>query len=269
MAKDILEKIKMLMEVANSDSPSKEEVAKVIASIVKIIAEQKREFNQQISELERIVRNVKTQKGEKGDKPTAKELMTLITPLIPDVKDGEDGKSPDPIEVAKIVEEEIIDDLPKYGEKFRDGLEILRGDERLDKSAVKGIEEIEENIKKINITYQGHGGSGLRGIELYVDNVSKGLIQFLNLVEGTGVTLSHAVVGERHDVTISSTGGTGGGWETPVGTVDGSNTSFTVSNEPETVMADGATYTDGFGYTYLAGTITMDIAPKQWIRSSF
>lgn len=46
--------------------------------------------------------------------------------------------------------------------------------------------------------------------------------------------------------------------EVPTGTVDGSNTSFTVSNEPVVVIIDGLVRRPTKGYTYSSGTITVD-----------
>ncbi len=65
----------------------------------------------------------------------------------------------------------------------------------------------------------------------------------------------------------SSGGGTGVViYYTPTGTVNGVNTVFTVASEPSAVVSDGITYFNGFGYTYAALTITMDIPPSQYIR---
>ena len=54
---------------------------------------------------------------------------------------------------------------------------------------------------------------------------------------------------------------------TPAGTVDGSNTAFTVASAPKWVISDGITYFSGAGYSYALGTITMDIPPSQYIRA--
>lgn len=45
------------------------------------------------------------------------------------------------------IEDRIEQNLPKYGEKFRDGLELLKGDERLDVSAIKGLKEMFKDNK--------------------------------------------------------------------------------------------------------------------------
>lgn len=57
---------------------------------------------------------------------------------------------------------------------------------------------------------------------------------------------------------IRSAYGSGISVETPTGTVDDNNTSFTVANEPLYVVINGAQYFDGAGYSYSGGTITLD-----------
>jgi len=70
---------------------------------------------------------------------------------------------------------------------------------------------------------------------------------------------------------IRSAFGTGISIETPTGTVDDSNVSFTVSNEPKYIVVNGAQYFFGAGYTYLAGTITLDnpVGSGGFIRSVY
>lgn len=50
--------------------------------------------------------------------------------------------------------------------------------------------------------------------------------------------------------------------ETPVGTIDDSNVTFTVMNTPLYIVVSGAAYTAGNGLfaSYLAGTITLSSA---------
>lgn len=54
---------------------------------------------------------------------------------------------------------------------------------------------------------------------------------------------------------------------TPTGTVDGSNSVFTVTAEPKWVVSDGIVLFDGLGYTYSALSITLDIPPSYGIRA--
>lgn len=55
--------------------------------------------------------------------------------------------------------------------------------------------------------------------------------------------------------------------ETPTGTVNGVNVTFTTTNTPKEIHADGNVYVAGFGFSYVSPTITMDIAPVNWIRN--
>ncbi len=70
---------------------------------------------------------------------------------------------------------------------------------------------------------------------------------------------------------IRSAFGSGITIETPTGTVDDSNTTFTVTSEPKYVVINGAQYFAGAGYTYLAGTITLDnpVGTGGFIRSVY
>ena len=83
---------------------------------------------------------------------------------------------------------------------------------------------------------------------------------------GTNVTVRKDASGAY---VISATGGGGGSGvtvETPAGTVNSVNTVFTPTSEPKWVVADGVTYFAGAGYTWNGSTITMDLAPSQFIR---
>lgn len=54
---------------------------------------------------------------------------------------------------------------------------------------------------------------------------------------------------------------------TPTGLVNGSNTVYTVATTPLYVVADNQTYFENFGYTRVGTTITMDVAPFNFIRA--
>ena len=92
------------------------------------------------------------------------------------------------------------------------------------------------------------------------------LIAVSNVDGTTPVTLYADPTTHRLLVSLSSSGVT---VETPTGTVNGSNVSFTVTAEPLWVVADGATYFAGVGYTYSSLTVTMDLAPSIFIRSIY
>jgi len=64
----------------------------------------------------------------------------------------------------------------------------------------------------------------------------------------------------------TSTGGGGVSVSTPTGIVDGTNKVFTATSTPSMVCADGIWRVNGFGCTIVGTTITMDIAPQDFIR---
>lgn len=75
-------------------------------------------------------------------------------------------------------------------------------------------------------------------------------------------------------VELFQPGGSGSGStlasETPIGTVDGSNVTYTVSHTPLFVIIDGMFRISGNGYTYSAPTITVDSsAPPVFFIQSF
>lgn len=70
---------------------------------------------------------------------------------------------------------------------------------------------------------------------------------------------------------IRSAYGTGISVETPTGTVDDSNVTFTVGNTPKYIVVNGAQYFSGAGYSYAGGTITLDnpVGTGGFIRSIY
>ncbi len=74
------------------------------------------------------------------------------------------------------------------------------------------------------------------------------------------------------DITVTSTGsGSTLTPETPAGTVNGVNTTFTVANEPVLLFTDGIQRISPTDYTYSLGTIEMNalIPPVQSIISYY
>jgi len=102
-------------------------------------------------------------------------------------------------------------------------------------------------------------------------NIVTGLAHLVDV--GITATPTHGQVLKYNSISNIWEPGTdsGGGSssETPAGSVNGSNTSFTVSNEPAWIIVDGITYFDGAGYTYSAGTLTIDTPPVSFIRSIY
>lgn len=70
---------------------------------------------------------------------------------------------------------------------------------------------------------------------------------------GTGITASAIL----NDVEVESVGGASSP-EIPTGTINGINNIFTVLNTPKYIVVDGLVRRETKGYTYSAGTITVD-----------
>lgn len=195
------------------------------------------------------------EKGDKGDKGDAGETPrvdydTIINQATKNVNDTLTPLIP--------TKEEIENDIIKSGEKIRDSLETLDGDERLDKKSVKGIEELEEKVKQIQLRPTGVGGA--RGIQLFTDGTKRGIVNSINLIAGTNVTLTYSVAFGRNDITIDASGGASLSVLAVTGTVDDSNTSFTVATEPTLVIINGMAYQATGGsvtFTWVATTLTL------------
>ena len=97
-------------------------------------------------------------RGEKGDKGDA-GIAGRDGRDGRDGKDGTNGKDADEIKIIEKLEK----DLPMFGTAFRDGLELLQGDERLDAAAIKNLEK----YLKEEITYLGGGATGGRRVTYY------------------------------------------------------------------------------------------------------
>lgn len=95
------------------------------------------------------------------------------------------------------------------------------------------------------------------------------LVEDVDSIDFAGADVSGSAIGAAVTETFTPAGASGYTKETPTGTVDGSNTSFTVTVAPVYVVADGTTYFEGAGYSLAGLTITMDNPPSQYIRSFY
>ncbi len=227
------------------------------------------------------------EKGDKGDKgDTGRDGV--------DGKDGRDGRDGrdgldgkdadvDIEEISTMVLADVMSQLPEAieitPEEIIDKLESREDDDRLDAKAIKGIKNYDDEIATLQNRTQllvqltsgsSSGGSGTGGGGHTIQDEGSSLTQRtkLNFV-GAGVTVTDDAGNDATKVTISGGGAGTTTVETPTGTVNSTNTAFTVTNEPLWVVSDGITYFDGAGYTYAALSITMDIPPSQYIRSIY
>lgn len=169
--------------------------------------------------------------------------MDFIYDKVGSLKDGTDGKNG----------KDGKDGSPDTAAQIANKLESLKGDERLSKEAVRGIEDIEKRVKDVESRPTGRGG-GSKGVTLYVNGVKKLLTAQTINITGPGVTYNYA--NGRNDITI--TGGGSFSILTATGTIDDSNKDFTFASEPKVVVVNGATYRHGAGCTISGTNVTLD-----------
>lgn len=147
---------------------------------------------------------------EDGKTPTTEELLSLIRPLIPKVKDGEAPSDErlrgliepliPPPQAGKDADEEAIiskieNDLPKLGERIRDGLELIQEEE--EKLKILAVGHLEERLRRLEAqATQSRGGGGMSQIAL-IQAMGKLFVhqKFSTSSATTTLTLSNKVAG--------------------------------------------------------------------------
>ncbi len=192
------------------------------------------------------------------------QKMREVDEKVKELKNGIDGKDADEQaiadkvlrEVQSPIIEKIEKNLPKLGDPIRDALELLAGDQRLDKSAIRGLDELLEKHNGQNIPYVG----GIRYLSQLVD-----------ILIGSDLADGHAIVWDatnkrwkNGEVSGTSTINFADS-ETPTGDVDGANTDFVLAHTPETgslkVYLNGMRMSLTEDYTLATATITFLTAP--------
>jgi len=144
-------------------------------------------------------------------------------------------------------------------EAIRDALELLQDEDKLSISSIHNLrEELDAIRRETDHKTQAIGATIARRL---------GQIRDVD-VEGatTGQVLTRKADGTFNFQT--PTGGAGGiTVETPPETPNGVTTAFTVTAEPQWMVADGTTYFANNGYTYAALTVTFTIAPSASVRA--
>lgn len=211
---------------------------------------------------------------------------------------GEDGLPGDPGKDAKVTEkhiEEVVGrvlaalpetqepDILAIAEAVRASLpiakvtgkeiaEALKEEEiTLEIKAIKGLKELISKLREElandtdnkvrNIRFAG----GSTNIRIKNNSTPVGQVETINFI---GATITSVGDGREINVTIPSSGGVIP--EVPTGTVNGSNTTFTVTNTPLWISVDGTNKFSPTNYTYATGTITIvDGAPPTLEIHSF
>ena len=219
---------------------------------------------------------VKGKQGEKGDighTPikgydyfTDEEINSIISYIQSNVKNGVNGKNGingingySPVRGKDYWTKEDISKIRKDIEKLIP---------KIQKESPVDIQEIIKELKKQPI--EAKNIEGLPDVK----ELSH-LVKFLKaggfrgggdtVVAGTNVTITTNANGQK---VITSSGGGGGGTSisNASGTVDGANTTFTVSSTPNYILCDGSTYFENYGYTLSGLAVTMAFAPVSYVK---
>lgn len=204
-------------------------------------AQQDREMgnsnNQALNSALESLRNELTESIKKGDDDSSKKLNYAVEKLIKEMMGVKDS-IPAPTDLTPVYKkidnldlltlDRVEKGLPMFGEAIRDGLELLQGEGRLDKSAIKGLEDFMnemrttmESLKKLG----SNGGAVIAMRSRYIEN------------------------------------------EIPSGTIDGVNTTFTISKNTMDassvkVYRGGSRLKLTDDYTFAGRTITFVIPPE-------
>lgn len=274
-----LDKIQKLLEIANEDFATPAEVIQAMEAVLNVINTERDRINALIEakSTQGEALNAKTLKyldeKEKGLKYLISELgrsysddnALTVNKFLKEVKRLE-KKIPNKVDLTEIIAKiESLQDginsfpteLTSNPEAIRDALELLQGDERLDKSAIRGLDELIDDLRLLSKTGQPQA-VGVRLLRYLSD------VNIEGITDGQGIAWDSAT--QRF---IPVTLGGGGGSVTvvtPTGDVDGSNVTFTNANTAKWIDTDTGHYYENFGYTKSGTTYTMDLAPNTFIR---
>ena len=189
---------------------------------------------------------------------SAEQKITTRLAAIREPKDGRDGKDGQSIKGERGEKGEKGDkgDKGDAGTDGRDGKDI-------DPEFVEGLDDqLKEFEKRLTQTKPSGVFIGpSRGHFLFIDGAKKGLVNTVNLIAGTGVTLSYNRSYGRNDITISAATGAFS-IITVTGDIDGVNTTYSAASAPTLVVINGTAYRDGRGVSISGTTITTDFAPQ-------
>lgn len=269
-----LKRLIAMLEVAGRDTVTAQDIAElvevILSALVKVkddadaaIAEARNSGSKETGALDAATKAVHKETSEK-----LREYKRLIDKLIAWKDQYESGSTEDDaaeaLELAKQNETDI--------ERIRD---LIRDLERKPGPRGKTGLAPDHRWEDTTLFFQYPDGEWDDGVDLKGEpgavvhsggyDPGAGMGGVRRIRAGANIT----VTGDPSEPIISSTGGGSGGTvttEIPPEAVDGARVNFSASAAPAWVVSDSGVYFDGAGYSYAGGTVTMDVAPSQWIQ---
>ncbi len=233
--KDIPE-IRELIEELKKDRPDRQEIKEMVDEILSSI---------------KIPEAINGEKGDKGDsyiltENDKKEIASKITvPVVDKIieKHTETLKIEQPIEIIKEIAVITDEAITSRGEAIRDGLELLQNDDRLDKKAIKGLDDYDE-VARLAREPRGRVVGGVMGIK--------------EIVAGSNITVDNTNLGYP---VISSTGGTTPDLQavTDIGATTTNTTTFSPSGNNKAIIANGSGSGTGIDITHTGSGTKLNI----------
>lgn len=191
------------------------------------------ELNQAKQNLESIIEEVKNKNGVTlaEIKRTFVNEIKRVESLIPELP-----PETDLTEVFNGIEshKEQLEQLSVLivGENIRNSLESLQGDDRLDKSAIRGLDELIDDLRKIAKSQQPQA-VGVRLLRYLSD------VNIEGITDGQGIAWN-STTQKFEPATLG--GGSGFTELTATGSTNGTNVTFTFTQVPSYIVADGVWY---------------------------
>ncbi len=179
---------KMFLTVMDSETMSKQEFLDAFENVVNLVLKIQKKNDEDVEEIKAKVdefralletnnaENFSEHKKEMADYMASmmrmcEEKLEQVNKKMSEMKDGEDGEDADEERIKQAVLAEIklpeqkavILDTP---EQVRDKLESLTGNERLNQSAIAGLQEQIESLKQMISSIPRGGRTGMRKIPI-------------------------------------------------------------------------------------------------------
>lgn len=269
-----IEKLKKLLEVASEDTATPQDLVKLAEAFVVVITKEREKLTArieaesgltagqlarlqaQLDQKERTLKQLISQLYEKATDTTASLSKRLTAELkrlerkIPSKTDLSGIEAQ--IEAIRDALTSVPTEITANPESVRDALELLLEDGRLHRDYIDGLDDYEE-LRELVKT-------------LHPSNFNIGKV-IRSIRAGAGITID---LTDPNNPIITSNGGAGSNYETPIGAVDGVNTTYTVSAEPKCIFYFGTPLFEGpNGYSRSGLTITMPYAPASGTEDQF